>query len=850
MRPAGAFWLIALAATLAAQTRPAPPSASRTTQPAEINRLVEQMGSSDYKSRQEAYERLHQMGPGILDLIYPYRNHADPEIQTRVRELILSYRWLTRGAMIVKIQPNSQAERLGFQPGDVVVRMNDRDITGQEEIPFLRATSDRTLLIWRFGKLREVAVAPGTIGFYSTNWDLTHGGENQSAGFAALHSRRYDEAYARLDQAAREDMEDTWGLVALAGAAEYCLDHTRAMEVYERHLRNHWYFHDQSEMNLLETHFGLPLSALQTAVLLEQIKAQAAGESQIDQLRTHLVGRGRNWLLAKEIKRPASARPDYASLYLALREGRMEQAVKDYAASGKDTHSASLAVQAAVRRLDVKAACDVAWELVLAYVERNASAEQAAVSLWALAEAAADGQNDQVSRLLPNSTGLDRFVALLEAGPPQWRSHVAVASRMAPFLVAKAGDIHLLSDPGRRAFVRHTMDLLSLNASSHAEDWDRTAQAFNLQAVRGAEVEALHTRFLLRHALFAQARIALDRAERASPPPSDDEDDPPAVHPRSQAAAKAERQAMRRALDFLSANQGRLSDQWAQLKGTFYLYPARHPGSQWAVRWDGRTFLIDAEGHLRDVPGLAPGQAHLADEGDRIFATARETLCLRRGQIYLLDEQAGRWQPTYAGAGDSPTAEKIEAAPGLDLALRHVVDKYPSDGPGRELWAHSPGPGAWQCFQFGRNLALAVHVHDGRVLDVSRQVGSQSGHDKPAAVYRALLSPDAKYLYLPTDRGLWTLDKAGKLERVDLAGAPADATVVILPRPEKKDKLYAGLPPQQGGKVYEVDLATLKAQATKGYCAWGPDEYDPFALADVHMGYAVQTVYERRQASR
>jgi len=107
MKPAGAFWLIALAASLAAQTRPAPLSPPRATQPAEIGRLVEQMGSSDYKSRQEAYDRLRQMGPGILDLIYPYRNHADPEIQTRVRELILSYRWLTRGAMMVKIQPNS-----------------------------------------------------------------------------------------------------------------------------------------------------------------------------------------------------------------------------------------------------------------------------------------------------------------------------------------------------------------------------------------------------------------------------------------------------------------------------------------------------------------------------------------------------------------------------------------------------------------------------------------------------------------------------------------------------------------------------------------------------------------------
>ena len=844
---------VLLAAGLSPAYGEAPPAAPPpATQPAEIARFIEQMADPRYRVRQEAYEQLRLMGPAILEMLYPYRNHADPEIRTRVRELLSSYSWLSTGAMVVKVQPNSRAEQLGFQPGDVIVRMNDTDITGQNEIPLLRATTNRTLVVWRAGRLREVPVPPGIIGFYSTNWDMTKGGENQSAGFAALAAGRIEEAYARLNQAFLDGMEDTWGVVALAGAAEHALDHPRAMEVYDRLLRNAWYFHAQSEMNLLERQFGLPLSGLYTAVLLDRLKNRPAGVAppDVEQVRAHLVGPGRNWRLAKEIK-PATARPDYAAIYLALREGRLRQAINDYAVSGKETAATALAVQAAVRELDVKSACDAAWELVSAYVERTAPAQEAAVSLWAVAAAAADGNDAQVSRLVPNSTGLDRFMQLLQTASPQWRAHTAVASRLGPFMMTKVVDMNMLSESAKRAYVRETLELMAISKGGAAEDWDRAAPAMNLAALRWPELEALRGRFLLRYGRYDEARKALALAGTPDQPAGQPAEDDRPERPRNPAAARNELEAMKRAVEFLSAGAARLDKDWAELKGTLYLYPGRAEKTHWAVRWDGQAILVDTAGKLRQYPGLAAGQSHQANAGDRIVAAGESTLCLRRGQIYLLDEDKGRWIVTHAAAGDWPSAEPAENAPGLDLALRHVVAAHPAGGPGRELWAYCAGPGGWQLFQFGGDIALAVRPADRKVLDLSREISGLARQDTPVAVYRiTMVAGKPRAAFIPTDHGLWTLDADGKLQAVPLADAPAKVMVRILPRPERADKLYVGLPPQQGGKVYELDLATMRAGATKGFCSFGPDEYNPLDFAAVPMGYAIQAIFERGQAGR
>ena len=72
------------------------------------------------------------------------------------------------------------------------------------------------------------------------------------------------------------------------------------------------------------------------------------------------------------------------------------------------------------------------------------------------------------------------------------------------------------------------------------------------------------------------------------------------------------------------------------------LYRSKADGNRWAVRYDGRVLQISADGKVREFPGLASGEPHLPVYGDIIHSRPTGTVCVRLGQVYLLDRDQGR----------------------------------------------------------------------------------------------------------------------------------------------------------------------------------------------------------------
>ena len=71
---------------------------------------------------------------------------------------------------------------------------------------------------------------------------------------------------------------------------------------------------------------------------------------------------------------------------------------------------------------------------------------------------------------------------------------------------------------------------------------------------------------------------------------------------------------------------------------------------------------------------------------------------------------------------------------------------------------------------------------------------------------------------IPTDAGLWTMDADGKLSRVTLDPKKPNVHVSILRWPKRPGKMHVGVAPQDGGRIYELDVKTRKVALTAGYC--------------------------------
>ena len=188
--------------TTAPSTHSARGPAIVTTWPAapdevQVERLVEQLGASSFRARSDAYEKLQQLGPGVLPIVTRRLDDADPEVRQRIQSLIDAYQWMRHGAVVASFRENSVAPKLGIHAGDVVLQINDIDIVDHDfetDVP----DAQRTFYLWRQGRLVIVKVPRGTVGLWADDWDIDKGGADQSAGLVALANGQYDQAYELL----------------------------------------------------------------------------------------------------------------------------------------------------------------------------------------------------------------------------------------------------------------------------------------------------------------------------------------------------------------------------------------------------------------------------------------------------------------------------------------------------------------------------------------------------------------------------------------------------------------------------------------------------------------------------
>ncbi|MHC4715525.1 MAG: PDZ domain-containing protein [Planctomycetota bacterium] len=847
MRLLIATWVAVLwtGASLAAGTvRPTPVDRGALVLDEDVARLVAQMGGDSYRTREAASKRLESMGLSAMPYLLRYRNHRDPEIAIRIEELLKGLEWATRGAIIVRVDPGSRAEKLGLRPGDVVLKVNEEDVRGYRHLGSLSREAGRRLHLWRDGQMATVTVpAAGKIGFRHSDWDLTKGGLEQARGMSAWARGRYDRAFRQLAAAREAGMTDLHSTLRLIAAAEYRLDHTWAMEVYDqmakgldgKHLG--WSYIDiDAEVG------GLPFTSAHTAALLRELPRLDRADPSMAAAMAGYFGRwGRNFPLAKSLADrvwPAEAPAAYAFRHwyargrVRLHQRRYARVVSDFAeVKARPAWPGRDALMAAVCAGKTREAANLAVVLAEESGAGRIWDYTASHAVVALSAAVAAGDEPAVRtimaalRRLPPEKAAELF---LEDVRYQF-SHMALNRRVCRFLDEL---IEVLPESDLPKILYVYFDTLRFTPDLTVESWRRAWRRWGTKADFGM-MEYTHW-------INAECLLRLGRYDQA-------EEEVKKFFPTYSGVT-----AVHRALKFLRANRRRLEGDWVRLNGVTQVYDGRERGSFWAVRYDGRTFYIDPAGRIREIPGLAPGEVHRSICGDSILSYDTGTMYVRRSQIYLLDEKAGRWVPTFASPNRVPGYEhKLNDVTG-PVVLRYILEHYPVSGPGREMMRRINLHGDWRAYEFNGDLTIAVHPETLKLIDLSREIGRLAGRKRPAAIYWLQHKDHPGATMIPTDCGLWRMDAEGGLSRWAMPLKDPNVMVSILTWPKRKGKYYVGVAPQQGGRVFELDIPTGRMSPTKGFNGLGPDDSFHWFMNGrrkkrfIPCEYAIQRLYRDR----
>jgi len=806
-----------------------------------IDRLIREMGHDEYKVREAATKELQSMGPAIVPVIQKYINHKDPEIAIRVGEIIEAYKWMRKGALFIKVKPNREAARLGFQVGDVLVRINDRDITGYEDdVEPDPGKEVQTYHLWRSGRI-IVKKARDINGYTLVNWDFEKGGNDHARGVAALAVKKWDEAYRRLLAAYRAGMDDHWTLDSLWGLAEYYLDHKLAMEVHAFRVKcTDWYRGgsfdgDWSHLDIDGDRQGLPMTSAHAAHLLRRMKEEPFSSELYYRLATYFAGYGRNlallrqatakqWTDTHSIDYDAAGRYTWARFELAFFERRYRDVLAEYEGILHTPGTARLAVQAAIMMDDAQRAGEIALDILERGARSTAWEEDTAnAAYYSLAACVADGRDELATRVLD---GLLRYAQkdwekVGDADGSYACHHMAVLPKLAPALWKV-----------REGAVGHDWSnymILRLSASLPAltlEKWEGLFADHNKGKETSRRRQLLNVMAYLRFGRWAEAREAMKLAEQGH----------------------GAMPGFRRAADFLEANAERFGKDWKSLRGVVQVFPAKEEGMCWAARYDGHVFHVDVAGKIREFPGLPPGVPHLPVGRDQIKTFPTGTVYFRRRQVYLFDEQAERWIPTYT----SPCKKWIRVwewkQPALPELLRYIMREFPLED--RQVVHRVQERAGWHWYILRGDVALAVNGKTGKIVNVSKEIARAAGRDKPVAVYRIGGWTQKKTL-VPTEIGLWIMDDVGKVRQFKLPLKDQNVMVSLMTWPTRKGAKYVGVAPQQGGHVIKIDGKTGTATLTGGYYGKGPD--DSFAQTNVRTNtvyceWAIQKLYEKRLA--
>jgi len=847
VRVAIAIWAAVLCAGIwptAAAAQSDGPDVSGGARAEEIDRVVKQLGADRFRDREAASQRLEEMGVAAMEHLLRYSDHDDPEVAARVRRLLERFAWATHGALVVAVDADKPARKLGFRCGDVVLRINESDVTSNRQIGSIPSTTNRRYQLWRDGRIVTVEVPmAGIIGIRLSNWDLNKGGQAQAAGTVAWAEGRYDQAFRHLLAARKAGMDDLFSTERLIAAAEYNLDHALAMKIYDEMLprtdaaRFAWVHRDP-----MATFDGMPFSSARTAALLRELS-----EPGDDVFRTlssavdYFAGPGRNYPLAVKLTGvtwPEGTPAEHAfwRWYVRGRLGffqrRYDQVLKGSPhLTGPRGWAVWEAVMAAIDAGKMPEAAALSAVVVSSFRSNNVTGYVAAHAMTAWSAAVAAGDEGAAKAIVDAVRPLEpeKACTLFTEDVRYQLSHMAINRRAAEW--AKQMIPHA-PEASRGRVVYTYLDTLRFTPDLTIEEWREAWETYAAGSDLGMDryVHWLNAECLLRLGEYDQAEEEVKKFYEKY----------------------GGLEAFHRALKFLRANRQKLEGDWACLRGVTQVYDGRAKGSFWAVRYDGRTFHVDPDGRIRELPGLAPGEIHRPICGDSILVQPNGIIYSRRSQIYLLDEEAGRWVPTFASPNRVGGYEDKLTGPTGPVVLRYALKEYPAHGPGREIMRRIPLYGGWLAYEFNGDLTIAVHPETLKLIDLSREIGRLAGKDAPAAIYWLQHKDHPGATMIPTDCGLWRMDAEGKLSRWAMPLKDPNVMVSILNWPKREGKYYVGVAPQQGGQIFELDIPTGKMTLTAGFNGLGPDDSYHWFMDDrrekrfVPCEYAVQRLYEKR----
>ena len=245
----------------------------------------------------------------------------------------------------------------------------------------------------------------------------------------------------------------------------------------------------------------------------------------------------------------------------------------------------AIGIVAAVNAGKPDAACEMAAESLVYYARHdNASALHASAALYALAAAAASGDDKAYDQLLMGFDGLppEKFEKLLNTSARIVIYDEPMRSKFSSFLRKYLEDRK--AEDAENCFRLNHIPLLCMVslADLTRDDWNKAVS----RMPQLGDQSILLARGFLRLGLIDEAAVQVSLIDSKVP-------------------CKPE---ISRAYEFLKANAGRLDGDWSMLKGTLSVFDGKAKGSLWAVRWDDRTFYIDPAGKVAEVAGLEAGE--------------------------------------------------------------------------------------------------------------------------------------------------------------------------------------------------------------------------------------------------
>lgn len=809
--------------------------------------LVAQLSSPQYHQREEAHRALEDMGAGIVPILMRYQNTGALESRRRISLLIHSYDWMGTGALVLEITPGSWAEKTDLSAGDVVLRVDDVDITNHSSLSATDSSVPRRLYIRKpDGSILEDIVPPGTIGTTSTSWVLQQGGIEQVHGVIQWSLQEHDRAADHFQDAYREGMRDPSCLYFLSAILEQRLEHPQALKYFLEGRKGLGLGDDDcTDVHKYDAakYHSLPLHRSYSAWLMARYARQVDNPSEelVHQLLDWTTnGVTTNLPLTRTLLKTAplnssSSHREYwlrsARMLLAYHDRKWDEVIEHYPHCKDWGTTSRLATGATIETQRPLAISFAAKELLKTQKKGRCGYDGASWANCALAALLAAGREDLAKDLVKSYDALsenDRARVL------NYHAHLAMANMYCnAFISDMLGRYARQSN--RNPYLWFTYCNVLMNKKDLTlEEWNRAWKkrldiTESLDHWYKFDGYSYHAYVLLRLGHYDQA---IKEARLASGQNGVDR--------------------LVTAAQWCKANAKKIQQDWSVLQGTIEVKPTGKDGQAWTIRYDGRTFLVDEATGPKEIPGLNPGEVHLPVLEDQLVIQPTGTMMIRAAEVYLLDEENMRWVPCYVQFHKEWSCANAYDTPAGPIVLRYILEHYPINGTGREMMRRPVGVGGWHFYEFRGDFVIAVHPETHQVIDLAEVITEMGGYPQRVRMSRMWFRNKDVWALFPTDRGLWSMNADGKIQRVNLPMKNQDVPVQTIGADPENTLVYVGVAPHCGGQIFALDIKTRTVTRTNGFCSRGPDEsfnwwHRPKFLRYRPCGlYAIQHIYRKR----